>query len=331
MIASVAFRNFKALRNTQLTLRPCNVVIGPNGSGKTSLIQALLQLRTLARLAPAGPVAAATKHHPGSPEIDFRFIPPYEALSAHLACVSDAACDAIEVAPADAPAWPRLRERIGGIRAFLLDHYAMAVPSDRSTGAELASNGANLAAVLATLHSAHVDAFQRLEAELVRLLPEFSGIVFNHPTPTSVELCLRLRGEDRMVTAEGLSQGILHFLAIMVLAFHPTPPTCVCMEEVDRGIHPRLLRVVRDLLYRLSYPESQGLAQAPVQVIATTHSPYLLDLFRDHPEEIVISHKSGNAARFENLGDRKDLAALLEEGSLGDIWFSGILGGVPEE
>jgi predicted ATPase len=68
-----------------------------------------------------------------------------------------------------------------------------------------------------------------------------------------------------------------------------------------------------------------------VQVIATTHSPHLLDLFRDHPEEIVISHKQGRAAHFERLSDRPDLAELLQEGSLGDMWFSGILGGVPEE
>ena len=45
----------------------------------------------------------------------------------------------------------------------------------------------------------------------------------------------------------------------------------------------------------------------------------------------MISHKQGRAAHFERLSDRPDLADLLQEGSLGDMWFSGILGGVPEE
>jgi predicted ATPase len=124
---------------------------------------------------------------------------------------------------------------------------------------------------------------------------------------------------------------MLYLLAVLVLAHDPAPPSVVCIEEIDRGIHPRMLRETRDALYRLSYPASAGLKRAPVQVVATTHSPYLLDLFREHPEEIVITQKQGNEARFERLGDRPDIRELLREGSLGDMWFSGILGGVPEE
>jgi AAA15 family ATPase/GTPase len=45
MIAAVQFRNFKALRSTGVKLAPFNLVLGPNGSGKTSLIQALLRRR----------------------------------------------------------------------------------------------------------------------------------------------------------------------------------------------------------------------------------------------------------------------------------------------
>ena len=134
-----------------------------------------------------------------------------------------------------------------------------------------------------------------------------------------------------IVTADNLSQGTLYALGMMFLAFHPAPPSVVCIEEIDRGVHPRMLREVRDLLYRLSYPGDFNENRPPVQVIATTHSPYLLDLFKNHPEEIIISQKHGTSAHFERLADRDDLADLLSEGSLGDIWFSGILGGVPEE
>jgi hypothetical protein len=68
-----------------------------------------------------------------------------------------------------------------------------------------------------------------------------------------------------------------------------------------------------------------------VQVIATTHSPYLLDLYRDHPEEIILASKHGNAATFQRLSERTDILELMKDASLGDLWYSGILGGVPGE
>jgi hypothetical protein len=89
--------------------------------------------------------------------------------------------------------------------------------------------------------------------------------------------------------------------------------------------------VVRDALYRLCYPADSGQHREAVQIVATTHSPFFLDLFREHPEEIVIASKKGRSATFARLSDRPDARELLAEGSLGDIWFSGILGGVPEE
>jgi len=54
-------------------------------------------------------------------------------------------------------------------------------------------------------------------------------------------------------------------------------------------------------------------------------------LFKDHPEEIVLANKQGNAATFERLSERKDLMELMKEAHLGDLWYSGILGAVPGE
>jgi predicted ATPase len=326
VIASIAFRNFKALRSTSLSLGPFNLVIGPNGSGKSSLIEALIRLRTLSKLPPQ--TGGVEKHN--GPEIEFRFSPPNEAITARLGCVSELVCDLLEIQPSDAPGWPALRAQVGRIRRFTLNHEALATVSMRKPAADLNADGANLAAVLAALRERAPDSFTAMSAELLRLLPEFKSVELVEHADDRIEFGLRL-AEDGVVPASELSQGVLYLIGILVLAFDPTPPSVLCIEEPDRGIHPRLLREIRDLLYRLSYPQSAGLQRAPVQVVATTHSPYFIDLFRDHPEEVVISQKHGRAARFERLSDRPDLPELLREGSLGEMWFSGILGGVPEE
>ena len=328
MIDTVTFRNFKALRNTSLHLSLFNLVIGSNGSGKTSLIQALQQLRTLAQLA----LSHASLHpRSGGPEISFSFAAPNAGVVPRLGCVSDVAWDFLRVETSDPAAWIAAKARLSTLRSYVFDHEAMAQAAPGSDGQVLASNGGNLAAVLAARRRDAPEAFARLEAELVRLLPEFSGIALEEDSSKRIRLALGLEGVGEPVKAENLSQGVFYLLGLLVLSFDPAPPAVVCIEEIDRGVHPRMLREVRDALYRLSYPASFGQKREPVQVIATTHSPYMLDQFRDHPEEVVITQKHGHEARFERLSDRTDLPELLSEGSLGDMWFSGILGGVPQE
>jgi predicted ATPase len=329
VIASIAFRNFKALRNTRVELSPFNLVIGPNGSGKTSLIEAVLRLRTLSRLPLAeGNVIAQQKA--GGPEIEFAFGDPHAGISARMGCVSESVCDTLRLEPANPSGWPSLRDDLGTIRGYMLDHQVMSAASRRSDGAELFSDGRNIAAVLANIRERAPDAFSALTEELLRILPEFRSVELVEHADERVEFSLRLV-ENGVVQADELSQGVLYLLGILALTFDPDPPCVLCIEEVDRGFHPRTLRDIRDALYRLSYPKSFGSDRRPVQIITTSHSPYFIDLFREHPEEIVISHKHGRAAVFSRLSDRADLPELLREGSLGDMWFSGILGGVPEE
>jgi predicted ATPase len=344
VIASVQFKHFKALRATSLRLGPFNLLIGPNGSGKTSLVQALLRLRTLTRTQANGQPAAppppaveppAPRQPNGAPEIIFRFAPPYADFEVHLGGHTEHTCDLLQVRyppGADSGArWEQLRTKLSGIRAYLFDHYAMAGPVAPADSGELTSNGRNIAAVLAAMQAQPAPAFARLEAEFCRALPEFAGIVPRQAEAGGVELTLRLKDGGDLVTGENLSQGALYTLAILTLSFSPRPPTVVCLEEADRGVHPRLLREVRDALYRLSYPGSFGETREAVQIVATTHSPFFLDLFREHPEEVVIASKRGRSATFARLSDRPDAAEILTAGSLGDIWYSGILGGVPEE
>jgi predicted ATPase len=333
MITAVHFRNFKALRAAAVRLEPFNLFIGPSGSGKTSLIQALLRLRTLSGL-PVTHAHDLRDSRPGGPQIEFHFAPPQQNVRVTLGCTSDQlVCNLLGVdhppGIAGEGQWAEVRTQLQGIRAFLFDHYAMAVPPKRSDGNELASNAGNLAAVLAARREQAPQAMASLEAEFRRILPEFGGLDFRAAGDGRVELLAQLADGSEILPAENLSQGTLYLLAILCLAHDPAPPALICLEEADRGVHPRLLREVRDACYRLSHPLPN--TRAPVQVLATTHSPYLLDLFREHPEEIVLAHKRGNAATFERLSERADLLEMMKETNLGDLWYSGILGGVPRE
>lgn len=330
MIASIQFRHFKALRAASLRLEPFNLIIGPNGSGKSSLIQAILRLRNLAQL-PIEQDERGELKAGQSPELIFSFASPFEQVRARLVCLTGLVCDLLKVESPSPEAWNGAKAGILGARIFAFDHYSMGSPVSKDEGPELSIGGGNLAAVLAHRKLSDPEGFAALESEAIRLMPEFSALRLRDLPQGKVELGLVLKEDGEFVPAEGLSQGDLYMLALLALAFDRQPPAIVCIEDVDRGIHPRMLREIRDILYRLSYPEAFGHKRKPVQVIATTHSPYLLDQFRDHPDEVVIAEKHGRQATFSRLSDRSDINELLQDGSLGDIWFSGVLGGVPDE
>ena len=57
----------------------------------------------------------------------------------------------------------------------------------------------------------------------------------------------------------------------------------------------------------------------------------MVDLFRDHPDEIVIAGKTEDNVVFTRLSDLPNFEEIIEGASLGEVWFTGALGGVPAD
>lgn len=336
MIASVQFRNLKALRDTVLPLGRFTLIVGPNGSGKSTALQALRA---------AGAMDELDFHRVFTAGLELDNSTTVEVVVSwgepHAHVVTRAAWSAkgrthlhdninAGLAPKEAQLLnSTLSNTLGSIRLYSFDAPAIAAPTALQPNMTLGCNGSNLAGVLDHLRDLEPERFEVLNEEIGRWLPEFDRVLFDTPAKGQRTFLLRTRQGHHKIQASELSHGTLIALAILTLVYIPNPPRIVCLEEPDRGIHPRLLREVRDALYRLSYPEGFGEKREPVQVIATTHSPYFLDLFKDHPEEVVIADKLEQGVRFERLSDRDDLDEILGDAQLGDAWYSGVLGGVP--
>jgi predicted ATPase len=209
---------------------------------------------------------------------------------------------------------------------YTLDATEIAKPVQVS-GGPLLSNGGGLPAVLDDLKDNHPEKWEELLREMREWLPEYDQILFDKPSPGQKGIMLRTKKEKHQIPARDLSQGTLIALALLALAFSPAPPSLIGLEEIDRGLHPRLLRHLQDALYRLSYPEGRE-SRPPVQVVATTHSPYLLDLYRDHPDEVVLAQKKGLEVEMTRLKDLPNFEEILGDAPLSEVWYSGVLGGV---
>lgn len=317
MIEWLEFKNIKALRDTRLPLSRFTLIVGANGSGKSTVLQAIQVLAgradwTFNQVCSVGAGQKEAASIRGKwKEVEFR------------------------------AAWGKGDIRVGRLippvpedflrraRLYSLNAEVIARAVKLKPQTELGIHGDGLAGVLDRIRDQNPERFEAINEELGRMIPEFDRILFETPGEGERAIVLRTREGGHGIKASELSAGTLIALALLTLAYLPEPPSIVCLEEPDRGLHPRLLRDVRDALYRLAYPESAGEKREPVQVIATTHNPFFLDLFREHPEEIVIAEKVGLEVKFSRLSDRPDLSEILGEAPLSEVWFSGVLGGVP--
>ena len=126
-----------------------------------------------------------------------------------------------------------------------------------------------------------------------------------------------LREGDITVPATRLSDGTLRYLCLLAILCHPTPPSLVCIEEPELGLHPDILPGLAELLRE---------ASERCQLIVTTHSDVLIDALTDTPESVVVCEKQKGQTTLKRL-DKDDLAHWLESYRLGDLWTSGELGG----
>jgi len=334
MIESIQFENVKLLRNTTLPLGRCTILVGPNGSGKSTVLEAIDAIR---RGNTSWLRQVASKHVPQSQGMKVEVAFNWQDPTGRVRCVAQGKPDAApsfgyeHVGDTNQSVAATLERVINRTRVFSFNSQAIAAPAVVTGKSELGRDGSGLAAVLDGLRDEATERFEAISSELGRWLPEFDRILFERPEDGKKAIALRTRDGHHAIPARDLSQGTLIALALLTLAYLPDPPPLIGLEEPDRGIHPRLLRRVQDALHRLSDPESCGETREPVQVIATTHSPYFLDLFKDHPEEIVIAEKIGYEVRFERLSEREDIHEILSDVPLGEAWYSGVLGGVPSE
>jgi predicted ATPase len=112
------------------------------------------------------------------------------------------------------------------------------------------------------LHNAYLGWLQELRPRELDDVTTLQGAVG--------EPLFALREGARVFPAPVLSEGTLRFAALAAAFFQPDMPEVMTIEEIENGIHPGRLRLLLQLL-------RQRAGQAPTQVMATTHSPLLLD------------------------------------------------------
>jgi len=329
VLKQIEFKNFRVIRDARLPLSQVTVIVGPNGGGKSTVLQSLELLRGFGL---SYDQAVSIDRRASNEAVFLKFL--WNVSSVEATTILSWSVHSTNPSRSD-PSHKELREQVekitSGLRVFSLDPTAIATAVQLLPNMQLQRSGEGLAGVLDSLRDACPERFEALNEELARWLPEFDRITFHVPQQGMRGFGLRRKADSQTLLANDLSGGTLFAVALLTLAHLPSPPPIVGLEEPDHGMHPRLLRRVQDAIYRLAYPTEFGEQRSPTQVILTTHSPHFLDLFKDHPEEVIVANKDDSGVQFQRLTDRPRMDEILPEGPLGDLWYSGLLGGVPAE
>lgn len=329
MLDYIQFRNFKVLRDAVLPLGRFTLIIGPNSSGKSTALEAIARLGRVENVSPGA--FRSIGADPAAPvELTAKFDERFAGAAFVLGWQPNGAVAARTEPSGGADGnGHKIIEAARGFRVFSFDADRISQAASLQEALEMRPDGQGLASVLDRLRDLEPERFDALSADISRWFPEFERITFAVQN-SQKSFGLRLKAKLESIPAAALSEGTRIGMALLTLAHFPQPPTLIGIEEPERGVHPRLLREVFDALHRLSHPEHFGDPRRPVQVVATSHSPYFLDLFKDLPEEVVVAHRNDDgSAGFTPLSNVPHLAEILDSAPLGEAWFTGVLGGVP--
>ena len=307
MITSIRFSNYRCFKEVEISLGPVTALVGANGCGKSTVLSALRVGHTLGacdRSAFGGDGCRITFEAGG-----LLFHRERNANGSY----------------GEGGQWT---PRANALQSVRLDLGALRHPNQVEHVTRLEQSGANLTNLFASLSRRQQVAASRRFCDIVPLYSDVEARPHGSLVPGKHTLLFQDRWNERAwYTPTDVSDGTLLMFAFLLLPYQQDPPELVAIEEPERGLHPFLMGQVVDVLRSLTNPATG----APIQVVLATHSAEMLDFLR--PEEVrFLSRGSDGSVQVEGVatGDPAWEDAFRKyRNSLGDLWLSGGLGGVP--
>src|SRR5262249_32171356 len=167
---------------------------------------------------------------------------------------------------------------------------------------------------------------QQLQEKLRRIIPSVEKIRFDR-----AQVRLRASEHDPMlieywgdaivfdfhgapnVPARMASDGTLLALAILTVALAPDRPKLILIDNLENGLHPNAQKELVTLLEAILKVSSD------LQIVATTHSPYLVDFLKPEQVRITTLRQDGSVA-CGRMMDHPDFEKWKDEMAPGEFW-----------
>ncbi|MCW9680859.1 AAA family ATPase [Dolichospermum planctonicum UHCC 0167] len=196
-------------------------------------------------------------------------------------------------------------------------------------------DGSGLAPTLDFLRDEAPDKFQLIEKKLSRIVPnvrkvgikrakvpvirkrliEVDGKSISYEETqemTGQEVVLDMNTGER-IPAHAISEGTMLTLGLLTVLMNPNQPNLVLLDDVEQGLHPQAQRELMTVFKEI-------IAENPnLQIIFSTHSPYIIDALVPSQVHILNNSKSGFTMS-KRLDDHPDVEWAKETLTTGEFW-----------
>lgn len=339
MIESFELHNYKSHVSTRIELGRLTALAGPNGSGKTALLEALNW--AAGRIKDINMPRPSNRGRDGDEEWSYGLKIVVEGNAVHLASKSGGSVANMIQGISEGHArywrdWNRAHPSLlQNARYLSLSSLELGAPSYLAeTETRIRPNGYGLASFLADLMTSDPEAVETILEQIRQVLPfvhrfrarrakiekeqlrsiSVDGKSIAYPDKQEVighELLVDVDGAEQLPASQ-LSEGTLLVIGLLTILCGPDRPNLLLLDDIDRGLHPGAQRQLMRLLRKI-------LEQNPdLQVVLTTHSPYVIDEMAAD-EVWILAADSEGATHARRLSDHPDAAEALQVLSTGEF------------
>lgn len=347
MLTKLVIKDFKSFKRQELLLSTTGmtVLVGPNGSGKSTVLQAAAEALELYSVRRPGEeeerpaerewLRRGADGYDISATVDVSRLHPAARVEVQSKYVDGRSTHWAEVVvgssretflPNEGVVPPSIE--IGGVtlvtdalyralpvpRTFAVDLGKLRHPLHPRPGPEYAELDAEqvVQRLLDMRLGSDVRAVERLVEEVRSIVPSVKGVALKRYILNGVE---KYGLKFDMTTGDGIdasqvSEGTLLTLALCV-ATHSDGPTLLLIDDIDRALHPVAQRQLVSHLRAM-------VAARPMQVLCTSHSPYILGEFKY--EEVRVLRELDGESRCMALDQGPEADRWMKELDAGEYW-----------
>ena len=196
-------------------------------------------------------------------------------------------------------------------------------------------DGSGLAPTLDYFRGENPEAFQQIQDMLRRVVPsvrnldvkrakvgvlrqrtiEVDGKALSYEEQremTGQEIFLDMSSGDR-IPAHAISEGTLLTLGLLTILCNPQKPNLILLDDIEQGLHPHAQRELVSLLKQILADDRN------VQILFTTHSPYIIDELTPSQVHVLNSSEQGYTIA-SRLDEHPDAEWASQSLTTGEFW-----------